>query len=377
MKITGQILRDAREKKGISIAEVSLATKINTRVITAMEDGNLTKLPPKTFLRGFVLSYATFLQLDLDSLMAKFQEEFGAAKPEIKPIEDTLSTAPSPRSLDPITPNSIAKIGAVIGILILIGLIVLLRNKMESYRNETITAAAAPAATPTPVAGESPSASATPTASGSPSQTPISSATPSPTATPTATPSATPAPTATPKPAPTQAPTPAASVAPHATAAYESDSNKTTSGDFLATLFGVGTASPPKSAADVAPKPSSTPKAAPSPSVSPTATPKPKATPKATPAPGETPVPTPKPASKGGKPQDVTLEALDNVTIDATIDDEAPKKLTLKPDQVQTIKAKRKVSLQLSDGGAVNIIVNGTDRGVPGDLGQPKKVDIP
>ena len=315
MKITGQILKEAREKKGISIAEVSLATKINTRVITAMEDGNLAKLPPKTFLRGFVLSYATFLQLDIESLMNKFQEEFGMIKPDTKPIEEALATGPSPRGLDPIAPNTIAKIGAAIGILILFGLIVLLRNKMESYRNETITAAASP----------------------SPTSTPRADATPG----------------------------------------YESAAASATPTDLVGSLTSSAAATSPQPTVTPTPKPSASPKpsptATPAPTVAATATPKP--TPKPTPASDETPTPAPK--ASGGKSQDITLEALDNVSIDATIDDEPVHKITLKPDQVQTIKAKRKVSLQLSDGGAVNIIVNGNDRGVPGDLGQPKKVDIP
>lgn len=69
------------------------------------------------------------------------------------------------------------------------------------------------------------------------------------------------------------------------------------------------------------------------------------------------------------------IEALNDVSIDATIDGES-KKITLSANAVQTIRAK-KVVLNISDAGAVNITVNGHDRGVPGDLGKPKRVTLP
>jgi cytoskeleton protein RodZ len=73
----------------------------------------------------------------------------------------------------------------------------------------------------------------------------------------------------------------------------------------------------------------------------------------------------------------VIIEALDIVEVDATIDGEPSRKIKLLPDQVQAFKAKRKVVLSISNGGAVNLIVNGNDRGVPGDLGKPTKVELP
>lgn len=59
-----------------------------------------------------------------------------------------------------------------------------------------------------------------------------------------------------------------------------------------------------------------------------------------------------------------------------TIDGEN-KKVKMSADQVQTIKAKRRVILKFSNGGAVNLIVNGTERGVPGDLGKPHRLELP
>lgn len=334
MKNTGQILKEAREKKGISIAEVSLATKINSRILTAMEQGNLSKLPPKTFLRGFVHSYAQFLGLDPDVVLKTFQEEMGPSRPAADSPEASLAaSAPtaeraSPSTMSRATNSSFAKLGAVVGIILLVIVIILLKNKMDSYESESVQAPVETVvATPPPAApadlndlNEDPEETVAPTENSSavaPSPSPSATvAAVVATATPTPKPTATPTPTATPKPSPTATPTP-----------------------------------------------TPTPKPSPSPTATATATPTPKPSPTATPV-------------ANGRVQDVTIEALDDVEITAVIDGET-RTIKLGADQVHTIKAKRKVSLQLSDGGAVSIIVNGIDRGVPGDLGKPKKVDIP
>ncbi len=350
MKITGQILKENRERKGISISEVAIATKINNKTLIAIEEGNADQLPPKTFLRGFVRAYATYLELDVDSVMSTYYEEMGSTRP--KPEVTETSEAPAParqrstpnEANDAINPKTslAVKVGAVTGILLLVVLIVIFKNKMESYEKEALDksvpggiSALETSETPAPTPE---AASGTPTADASPTQspTPQASASPTPSATPVA---AVAAPTATPTPAPTATPT--------------------------------ATPSP-------TPKPTATPTPTPSPSPTPKPTPTPSPAPTATPVAAAAAVtPTPTPTPKTGRPQEVIVEALDNVDVDVQIDDEPAKKLKLRSEQVQNIKAKRKVILRFSDGGAVNLIVNGVERGVPGDLGKPVRVELP
>lgn len=75
--------------------------------------------------------------------------------------------------------------------------------------------------------------------------------------------------------------------------------------------------------------------------------------------------------------KEVIIETLKDVEVEAQIDNESPRKITLKADSVQAFKMSRKVILRFSDGGAVNLIVNGKDRGVPGDLGKPLRIELP
>lgn len=406
MKITGQILKENRERKQMTIAEVSLATKITTKTIAAIEDGNPDNLPPKTFLRGFVRSYALYLGLDVDEILRTFQEEMGTtlAQPtgtskavppaelaeknskatesisrEVKSpnemasssrVHSPISTS-SPSSSATTSPRSpdqavemVQRSGQLsltkylIGglVVVLIGLIIFFKEKMDSYdseraaQGETTTDSAlssddniadssidgGPIATDlqaipgaTPIDGV-----IAPTPSGSPVGPQI---TPSAAASPTVIPTPTPTPWSTPTPTPAPSPTRSPSPKPTATAA----------------------------------SPSSSPSVSPSPRPTSTPTPAPKATPSTVASPAATSTP------RAAKPTEILIEALDNVEIEVTVDNDPPRSVRLRADQIQAIQAQRKAIVRFSDGGAVNVLVNGTDRGVPGDLGRPLRIEYP
>jgi cytoskeleton protein RodZ len=365
MKITGQILKENRERKGVSISEVALATKINNRTIMAIEDGDSEKLPPKTFLRGFVRAYATYLGLDVESVLNTFYEEMGTTIPK-SAIPTVQASSPdtampkagvnraksSSEADDAINPKTslAASVGVVAAILILVVLIMVFKKKMDSYESEAVIDPAKVSAVTGP---SNPSLPTVATAS-IPSATsvvlaPLPSSSARSWTAPTETTSAT--------------STPTSAVATNATAA----------GPVFPTAA-------PTAVATTAAQPESTP--------APTATPTPISTPVATASPAKaraTPKPTaspkPKPSAtakpKAARAQEILIEALGDVDIEAQIDSEPSKHIHLNGDQVQTIKALKKVILQISNAGAVNITVNGSDRGVPGDLGKSRRLEYP
>lgn len=75
----GQILRDEREKKHLSINDAAAQLKINPRQIQALEDGNLESLPHKAYAKGFIRSYAQWLGLSADEIN-ELLEIFGSSK---------------------------------------------------------------------------------------------------------------------------------------------------------------------------------------------------------------------------------------------------------------------------------------------------------
>lgn len=53
----GTFLKTEREKRQLTLAEVSQATKLSVSSLKLMEAGNLDDLPPDVFVRGFIRSY--------------------------------------------------------------------------------------------------------------------------------------------------------------------------------------------------------------------------------------------------------------------------------------------------------------------------------
>lgn len=81
MKITGELLKAERIKKNLTVAEVANTLKLSSKIITSIESGDIDELPAKTFIRGFVKSYANYLKLDSDLILRQFQEEMGSTQP--------------------------------------------------------------------------------------------------------------------------------------------------------------------------------------------------------------------------------------------------------------------------------------------------------
>jgi cytoskeletal protein RodZ len=68
----GEHLKREREMRGVSLEEISAATRISTRFLEAIEKDQWELLPGGVFNRGFIRSIARFLGLDEDSLVAEY-----------------------------------------------------------------------------------------------------------------------------------------------------------------------------------------------------------------------------------------------------------------------------------------------------------------
>lgn len=92
----GRSLREARELRGMSIADVVNSIKFSARQIEAIERNDYSQLPGATFVRGFIRSYAKLLQLDPQPLLIMLDHK---APPTDSPIhlpKDTGTALPQP-----------------------------------------------------------------------------------------------------------------------------------------------------------------------------------------------------------------------------------------------------------------------------------------
>lgn len=79
---TGPLLRKVRIGRGISIEEVTQATKITKAYILAIEEENYTKLPAPVFIRGFVSQMARQLRLPANDVTHSYMERAKQALPD-------------------------------------------------------------------------------------------------------------------------------------------------------------------------------------------------------------------------------------------------------------------------------------------------------
>jgi len=76
MKTVGEILKEAREKKEISLSEVEKATKIKVRFLESLEKNDFSKISEATVTKGLIKNYAEYLGLSSGDILAVFRRDF-------------------------------------------------------------------------------------------------------------------------------------------------------------------------------------------------------------------------------------------------------------------------------------------------------------
>ncbi|NPV08867.1 MAG: DUF4115 domain-containing protein [Anaerolineae bacterium] len=79
MSELGALLREARESKGLSLAEAAADTHIRQLHLEAIEEGRRKSLPDLVYLRGLVASYGRYLGLDPVEVRNLLEKEYGRA----------------------------------------------------------------------------------------------------------------------------------------------------------------------------------------------------------------------------------------------------------------------------------------------------------
>lgn len=80
MNELGQWLRETREAKGLTLAEVESQTRIRQKFLAALEAEEWDLLPGEVTARGFLRKYASFLGLDVGVALERFREATAAQR---------------------------------------------------------------------------------------------------------------------------------------------------------------------------------------------------------------------------------------------------------------------------------------------------------
>ncbi len=70
----GEILRQMREQKNISLEEVAKELSLDVHVVEKLEADNYDDLPPITFIRGYLINYARFLGIPAEAFLVSLDK---------------------------------------------------------------------------------------------------------------------------------------------------------------------------------------------------------------------------------------------------------------------------------------------------------------
>lgn len=91
----GQVLREVREARGESVADVAYALKLTSRQVEAMETEQYDLLPGPAFVRGFLRNYARHLGVDADAIIAALHLESDGQAVKLAPVRNAEGVMPN------------------------------------------------------------------------------------------------------------------------------------------------------------------------------------------------------------------------------------------------------------------------------------------
>lgn len=325
MSELGRILKEKRESLGLSLSEVSLATKIGARTLAAIEEGHFESLPALPFAKGFVRSYANYLKLDSDKMVSLYLEETNVGEEEPDVVVPVEKSEPAPNVDINDESGGLTKYFIIGGVLLLIVAIVGVKNVIEKYKKEADVSSSQEVSVSPIEKTESEVVE-----SGAVEPTKVEEAKPS---------------------LPTE-------VKEEVSASPPEPPTEEKKEEVVASPPPEPTQAEKKEVPVVS---ASQQQEAPTP-----ANPEPPQVEKKEEAAAEPSAPS----------MEVILEALDQVKVSFS-NGGASRTISLNAGEVHILRTASKMQLDISDGGAVNLIVDGRNKGVPGSLGERKKIQLP
>jgi len=147
----GGKLRQARERRGISLRQIASSTKIAAAALEALEKNDISKLPGGIFSRAFVRSYAVEVGLDPDETVKEFLDRFNQDPP---PSADSVSAAipEEEKQFEQRQRQAVKALafGAVSLVVLIVILYFVLRGRSAAVTSEIPPPPAAEAAAPAP-----------------------------------------------------------------------------------------------------------------------------------------------------------------------------------------------------------------------------------
>ena len=73
---SGPALKEIRQRMGVNLNDMALATKVQKRYLEEIETEQFTWIPAEVYLRGYVIEYARYLSLDDQKVAADYMKRY-------------------------------------------------------------------------------------------------------------------------------------------------------------------------------------------------------------------------------------------------------------------------------------------------------------
>jgi transcriptional regulator with XRE-family HTH domain len=121
----GERLRHAREAKGLSLDDVAAMTRVPTRHLEHIDNGQWDALPAITYSLGFARAYAKAVDLNPAEIGTQLRAQLGSA-----PVASAATSYYEPADPSRVPPRSLALIAAVIALLLVAGYFIWRNNAL-------------------------------------------------------------------------------------------------------------------------------------------------------------------------------------------------------------------------------------------------------
>ena len=116
----GETLVAARRQQGVALSDAAAETRVRESYLAALEAEDFAALGGDVYVKGFLRSYARFLRLDPEPLIAAYRAEYERHHDDIAPLAHQ-PVAPLQRERSPVMLISIGVAVVVVAVLALIG----------------------------------------------------------------------------------------------------------------------------------------------------------------------------------------------------------------------------------------------------------------
>ena len=91
MPTVGEILAAERRRQGKSLADAVDGTKVRSRLLDALENGRYDDLPDPAYVKGYIQSYARYLEIPSEPLLDEFRKESAVFTRKPRPTDRYLN----------------------------------------------------------------------------------------------------------------------------------------------------------------------------------------------------------------------------------------------------------------------------------------------